>query len=599
MKWTLGIVVISTTVAIFGAHSGFATEEPASLDSSEPSPPARLEAEPGCFCWSADDLSQSEGKPPKVDVDGLAALRFDAASKTCVDLSSRFSWDDLSGPLTVRIVFQPTRLPGEKTPLLSKWHMKEGGRSFELGVLTDGRPYLDVSPSGNWDSAGRELAGSCRILPGNTYAMAAVFIPGSRMSLLVNGHPCGELREGVPEQLHKNDTPVILGAQPPGKRWANVAIARLLVDRRVLSTEDIGAWSESLGLTELPTLVESPVRDGRMDLATVRRQVLEYCSSLQVEGEPCGTVRNRGLPEAPATLYATCDLAWIRACMGEDLVETLASSKRQEWIDYINSFALEDGTYPGGRHSLEHANGMVIGALAVLGGRQKYPVSLYDEFDGPNEIEPWLEKIQWQRQWGASHLFWGGMHCFSMSAQCGDAWRGRVLGWLDENLDAESGWWRKGVPQASQHIEVLGGAAHIWPIYQHHQHPFPYPRQVIDSILAMQQPDGSWLGFGNYMELDALYGLAYMHSLVPAHRADEISDAAVRHGRLVQQGYAGFLSAAPHAHSLLAVVGTLALLQELDSDHFRDDVRWSDIFSDRRFYRTDRVECVPAPTIRP
>jgi hypothetical protein len=576
------IVIATWTILVFSAlRVAFPAEDQPHAASS--------------YHWSAVDLTVSDGddgKPAKVDIQGTPAARFDSARKTCVDLTSRFSWGTLSGPLTLRIVFQPTRLPREKTPLVSKWRMVPGGRSFELGVMTDGRPFFDVSASGDWDKDARELVGACRILPERTYCMAAIFDSASRMSLIVNGQMVGSLQADVPERLHANDTRVLLGAQPPGKRWADVAIVQLVVDRRALSAREIEVWTQSLELTKLPTLVKSPVTNGSMDLSFVRQQVLEYCSSLQVENQPYGVVRNRDLPEAPATLYASCDVAWIRACMGEELSETLAPSQRRQWIDYINSFARDDGAYVGGRHSLQHANGMVIGALAVLGGRQKFPVTLYEEFDDVDEIEPWLENVRWERQWGASHLFWGGMHCYSLSDRCSDAWRERVFHWLDDNLDPTTGWWRRGVPQAGRHIEVLGGAAHIWPIYQHHQRRFPHPRQVIDSILAMQQPDGSWLGFGNYMELDALYGLAYMHSLAPDHRPGDISAAACRHGRLMQQYYAGFLSAAPNAHLLLAVVGTLALLQELDPNHFQDDVRWSDIFSDRLFYRTDRVECV-------
>ena len=52
----------------------------------------------------------------------------------------------------------------------------------------------------------------------------------------------------------------------------------------------------------------------------------------------------------------------------------------------------------------------------------------------------------------------------------------------------------------------------------------------------------------------------------------------------------GLLSAAPETHSLMAVVVTLHLLQGFAPDFFRDDVHWSDIFSDRRVYRTDLVE---------
>jgi hypothetical protein len=91
----------------------------------------------------------------------------------------------------------------------------------------------------------------------------------------------------------------------------------------------------------------------------------------------------------------------------------------------------------------------------VLGGRQSLPVSLYEQFDELDEIEPWLEQIAWDRQWSASHLFWGGMHCYSMSSRCSAPWRERMFRWLDANLDPQTGWWRKGVPQSGRPIEVL------------------------------------------------------------------------------------------------------------------------------------------------
>jgi hypothetical protein len=542
------------------------------------------------FRWSAGELSQAADGPRRVLIQGRTAVLFDSKQKTQIDLTSRYPWRELNGCCTVRLIFQTTQQPAEKTPLISKWHMTNGGRAFELGVTADGRPYFDVSGSGNWDRAGRELLGACRIIPGQPYCITAVFEPGSRMLLFLNGHDCGQLTWQVPQGLHANDAPVLLGAQPPGKRWADVAISELLVDRRALTHDEIREWAQSVQLTELPGLIPSPVLGDRMDLSVARAQILDHCASLQVEGGPYGAVRTHVRPDAPVTLYATCDVAWIRGCMGEILTSTLTATQRREWIDHINSFARPDGTYENPNHGEMHRNGMVIGTLAVLGGRQKYAVSLYDEFDELDEIESWLERIQWDRQWGASHLFWGGMHCYSLSSRCSNEWRERVFLWLDQNLDPISGWWRRGVPQSGRHIEVLGGAAHIWPIYQHHQRRFPYPQQIIDSILELQRPDGSWLNFGNYMELDALYGLAYAQSLAATHRADDVATAARRHGRLVQSNYQAFLASDPHTHSLLAVVGTLALLQELDSERFGGDVRWSDIFSDRKFYETANVE---------
>ncbi len=331
-----------------------------------------------------------------------------------------------------------------------------------------------------------------------------------------------------------------------------------------------------------------------VSLAGIRRQSLAYAETLHVPGKPLGWYFGNPHSTNAPSLYASCDVAHIRAVMGEDLRKTLTPAQREAWIDHINSFAQQDGTYGPGlkNHSPQHANGMVIGALGALGGKQKYPVRLYDEFDTPEKVGPWLEKIDWRKQWGGSHLFWGGMHCFSMSRRCTDAWRDTVFRWLDSNLDSQTGWWRKGEPHAGP-LEPLGGGAHIWPIYQHHGRRFPYPERVIDSILALQKPDGSWLSYGNYMELDALYGLAYMGSLAPQHRHGDIRDAALRHGRGLVTRWPAFLGRKPDLHELLAAAGAFGLLQQLRPEIFVDDARWTDIFSDPRLYQTQQVE-VPA-----
>jgi len=331
----------------------------------------------------------------------------------------------------------------------------------------------------------------------------------------------------------------------------------------------------------------SAIRDA-LDLALIRKQVRGYVDSLQVPDRLYGCYRDK--KEATASLYATCDVAIIRTVMGEDLRTSLTEKQRREWIDHINSFASSDGTYRGGRHSLEHANGMVIGALGPLGGKQKYPVRLYDALDSVEKVRPWLEKIDWRNQWGGSHLFWGGMHCFSCSSRCSQAWREAVFAWLDANLDPKTGWWRQGVPQARPGIEGLGGGAHIWPIYQHHRHRFPYPERVIDSILAMQKADGCWLQYTNYLDLDALYGLAYMKSLVPDYRKDDVARAVAKHGEGLTKAFPDFLRRNPEAHLVLAAVGAFGLLNQMMPEKYADAVRWTDIFSDPRLYQTQAVE---------
>ena len=346
-----------------------------------------------------------------------------------------------------------------------------------------------------------------------------------------------------------------------------------------------------LTLLPLSAGLRAPAAEYRADVTEVRRQALAYVDTLQVPGRPLGHYFDSPRAADTPSLYASCDVAHLRTVMGEELRKTLTPDQRRQWIDHINSFAQPDGSYGPARkhHSAQHANGMVVGALGVLGGRQKYAVRLYDDFDTVDEVGPWLEKIDWRKQWSGSHLFWGGMHCFSLSGRCTAAWRQAVLDWLDANIDPQTGWWRKGVPHAGP-AEPLGGAAHIWPIYQHHGRRFPHPERVIDSILAMQQADGCWLKYGNYLDLDALYGLAYMRSLTPAHRRADIHEAARRHGRGLIKQWPAFLESQPDLHALLAAVGAFGLLQQLLPDEFVDDARWTDIFSDARLYQTATVE---------
>jgi hypothetical protein len=325
-----------------------------------------------------------------------------------------------------------------------------------------------------------------------------------------------------------------------------------------------------------------------MNLTQIRNEVMTYVESLHCLNAPYGHYRLT--PDREAELYAACDVAILRTVMGEDLKKSLTDSQRGEWINNINSFAQENGIYRGGRHTDEHRNGTVIGALGVLGGKQLYPVQLYKGFSEIEKINDWLEAIDWRHQWGASHLFWGGMHCFSMSKACTEGWRNAVFDWLDENLDPETGWWRIGV-EPSDTDQPLGGGAHIWPIYQHNDRAFPHPERLIDSILALQKPDASWREFGDYLDLDALYGLSFMQSLAPDYRKSDIGTAVRRHGDLAEEKFPHFLDEKKDIHLLLGAVGVLGLLNQLDPERFTDDRAWSDIFSDIKLYQTALVEC--------
>jgi hypothetical protein len=337
----------------------------------------------------------------------------------------------------------------------------------------------------------------------------------------------------------------------------------------------------------------------KLNLDVVRDVVSVHLDKILDKNGPYGSYR-------PATkqrpdLYSSCDVAQIRTIWGEDLENTLSENQRFEWISHINSFADKtDGSYfDRFGHSKLHANGMTIGALGALGGKQKYPVKLYDEFNTPEKVIPWLEQINWANQWSASHNFWGGIHCFSMSKNCTYGWLNVVFEWLNNNLDENFGWWRKGTIYSDRH-QPLGGSVHILPVYEHKKRIFPYPEKVIDSVLALQLPNKRWLNrdrrsdqsYMHYLELDALYALKYMQKLAPYYRKDNIQKAVFEYGKNVIDYWNNKQTEllAMHPHRILSAIGIFGLLQYHLPEMFYDEVQWTDIFSDKQFYRTDLVE---------
>lgn len=298
-----------------------------------------------------------------------------------------------------------------------------------------------------------------------------------------------------------------------------------------------------------------------------------------------------------ADFYTLADWAITRTIMGEDL-RSLPEAERLPWLSRMVAMQdPTDGSFPQyAGHSRLHGNGTAVGGIGALGGRFRHPVRLYQPFAGADGVAGWLDTaIDWSKQWSASHLFWGGVHCFACSPRAHAGWTATVLNWLDREADPATGWWRRGVAHADRH-QPLGGAVHILPIYQHLGRRFPYIERTVDSTLALQYAGGHWLDGRKdgitYLELDALYVFALGRLWAPGYRAAEVAAAVERHAALLTSALDRHLDEAlqRHAHGVLCLVGILGLHRQLSPERFRDDRAWSDIFSDPALYRTAAVE---------
>ena len=234
-------------------------------------------AQPIVSCeWTPETAPSGELSPNVVPFRGGHGLQLVAAERTRVHIADSAGGERLrlTGPLSLAVAVQLTGEVSYKSPLVSKWTVEPRRRSYELGVMPDRRLYFAVSGSGDYDAQARELFGTRPLKVGTPYAVTAVFEPGKRMAVYVNGVPAGELRRNVPERIFDSPTPVLLGARPPAHAHFEGLLGGVWFYDRAMDEGEITAWCRKLDLTqppepETPTF-ESVLAAPQQDLPPVR-----------------------------------------------------------------------------------------------------------------------------------------------------------------------------------------------------------------------------------------------------------------------------------------------------------------------------------------
>jgi len=216
----------------------------------------------GCT-WSQANAPKGQHAPKLVPFREGHALQFTPARQTRVVLGQ--GKDDclrLKGALTLAAVVQLEAAPKAKTSVISKWHCKKDGRSYELGVRPDRRVFFAVSESGVYDKKARELSSDHLLKTGVPYSIVGVFEPGKRMSIYINGvHSCTH-RVRIPKAVFDSETPVLLGNRPGAESECGFdgLLAGTWFYAEAVKAKDVRDWTKALNLTDPP---ESEFDDGR------------------------------------------------------------------------------------------------------------------------------------------------------------------------------------------------------------------------------------------------------------------------------------------------------------------------------------------------
>ncbi len=122
----------------------------------------------------------------------------------------------LTGPMTLTVVFQLAKQWPMNSALISRWGYMEGQASYELGITPERNIYFRISPDGLYDGNVAEVVTKNKIPYEQPLIVCAVFDPGRKMTVFINGTKEGQLIEGVPKKCFNGHSKVKIGPRFEG-----------------------------------------------------------------------------------------------------------------------------------------------------------------------------------------------------------------------------------------------------------------------------------------------------------------------------------------------------------------------------------------------
>jgi hypothetical protein len=223
------------------------------------------------------------------------------------------------------------------------------------------------------------------------------------------------------------------------------------------------------------------------------------------------------------------------------------------FVDPLFSPGDLEPTGPGEEYLHYQTTYFALNALNALGCRPGHPLRFIKPFCEVAHLERWLEGLDWSDPWKESNWVMFIAAALYMVWQWegeGSALRAlhHLLDWLDAHQDPETGFW--GTQDGASLLDAMAGAYHFLPFYFCLGRPIHYPDRMIESTLALQQPDGLFHPDGGgdaCLDVDAIDILAKC-SLVTQHLAHEVKTSLEQayYGLLNNQGTDGGFCRARH-----------------------------------------------------
>lgn len=209
------------------------------------------------------------------------------------------------------------------------------------------------------------------------------------------------------------------------------------------------------------------------------------------------------------TLYASCFAAMTLHYLGA--LSELSEDNRRAWASYIQKWQdprtglfigpeVDDVEITHPKHNWEHVTmhltAHALPALNLLGARPLSDLRFAHRFLDIQSLSEWLVARDWTDAWlEGNNLLFMGQFLIHLRDKEGFSSAGPALEhyfrWLDNKVDPTTGLW--GTDSHSSIPVAVYGAYHQLLVYHYSQRPVRYANRIIDLVLEMQHPDGSFV----------------------------------------------------------------------------------------------------------
>eukprot|EP00730_Choanoeca_flexa_P013886 TRINITY_DN5835_c0_g2_i1.p1 TRINITY_DN5835_c0_g2~~TRINITY_DN5835_c0_g2_i1.p1 ORF type:complete len:367 (+),score=74.88 TRINITY_DN5835_c0_g2_i1:155-1255(+) len=262
----------------------------------------------------------------------------------------------------------------------------------------------------------------------------------------------------------------------------------------------------------------------------------------------------------------------------------LTAEGRQEAANGMNQmqnssgfFSLSEAEHHTG-YQPWHATGYVNAAIKLVDGHPKYNNSYYrDLINTPERWQPEMDDLLngpplCSSIWSCGHKIAAMMAVPSMEGALDNQndnatkFKEWYFQYLNSQADAKTGQWLRNKDWAPPHVEGLGGAFHLYFVYNWLDQAWPYPNASMTTSASMQGKYGGWSGSAipGYMDIDGLYQTVRPAAAIGTDNAQAIAQRACSaflptlHKSLTSLDTLLGSTLAKNTHQLPALVGAVA-----------------------------------------